>query len=59
MSHLLKLLLHIIHQLYGLWQQHMGPTQFKFKKEKGIREPLFYTQALNQRCRDVNCDIHL
>lgn len=60
MSHLLKTFLKIMHRrLYALCEEHMGNTQFGFRKATGTREALFCTQVLIQRCRDVSCDVHI
>ena len=60
MSHLLKVFLKIIHQrLFRLCEEQLGRSQFGFRDALGTRDALFATQVLFQRCRDVNCDVHV
>ena len=60
MSHVLKLFLRIIHQrIYRRIEEHLTNTQFGFRNGLGTREALFSMQVLIQRCRDVNCEVHI
>lgn len=60
MSHVLKIFLSIIHQrIYHKIEDHIGDTQFGFRKGLGTREALFSIEVLVQRSRDVNSDVFL
>lgn len=58
MSHVLKTFLKVIHErIYPKLEEHIGETQFGFRKGLGTREALFSLNVLIQRARDVNCDV--
>jgi len=58
MSHLLKLLLKIIHKrVYRLCEEQIALNQFGFLNAVGTRKALFSVQVLFQRCKDVNCNV--
>lgn len=55
MSHVLKLLLKIIHnRIYQKLDMDIEETQFGFRKGTGTREALFALNVLIQRCLDMN-----
>lgn len=60
MSHVLKLLLKIIHQrIYKKCEMDLDDAQFGFREGLGTREALFSLSVLLQKCRDQQKDIYM